>query len=177
MDWLLRLVLGIVGTSILLYLSWFLHLLHSKPWVLWKMNELNGYNSANGEPFTLREKVHDKLKYVKFGILVFASCFAAYHVVYLCLGWIPDDWVKRTEDGDWVTVRSSLSGVLSRLGGLFLAEGVGRGVNGRVAADALEAETILYNEIDEAHSVEKLIKLKRDFEVAKDDGARTLKAT
>ena len=39
MDWLLRLALGIAGTGILAYLSWFLYLLHSKPWVLWKMNQ------------------------------------------------------------------------------------------------------------------------------------------
>jgi hypothetical protein len=174
MDWTLRLVLGILGTGILLYLSWFLYLLHSDPWALWKMNKLNAYNSADGKPYTLREKAHDKLKYVKFGILVFVSCFAAYHVAYLCLGWMPDDWIKRTEDGDWVTIRRSLSGVLSILGGLYFAEGVGRGVNGRVAEDTYQAEAILRDQIDDAHSVEELIKLRDNFELAKNDGARTL---
>jgi hypothetical protein len=175
MDWILRLVLGILGTGILLYLSWFLYLLHSDPWALWKMNKLNGYSSSvTGKPITLSEKAHDKLKYVKFGIIIIAACFSAYHVAYWCLGWMPDDWVKRNEDGDWVTVRSSLSIVFSVCGGLFLAAGVGRGVNGRVAEDTYRAETILRDQIDDAHSVEELIKLRDNFELAKNDGACTL---
>jgi hypothetical protein len=174
MDWILRLVLGILGTGILLYLSWFLYLLYSDPWALWKMNELNGYSSVTGKPFTLSDKAHDKLKYVKICIFITAACISAYHVAHWCLGWMPDDWGKRNEDGDWVTVRSTLSWIFSLYGGLFLAAGVGRGINGRVAEDTYRAETILRDRIDDAHSVEELINLRDNFKLAENDGAHTL---
>jgi hypothetical protein len=39
-DGMIEVILAIVGTGTLLYLGWFIYLLHSKPWVLWKMNQL-----------------------------------------------------------------------------------------------------------------------------------------
>ena len=93
---------------------------------------------------------------------------------YWCLGWMPDDWGKDGEYGDWLTFRSSLSGIFSIYGGLFFLEGVGRGVSGRVAKDTYKAEAILRDQIDDANSVEELIKLKDNFELAIKKGARML---
>ena len=55
----------------------------------------------------------------KILMIVFATCFAAYQMAYWCLGWMPDDWGKDDEFGDWLTFRSSLSGIFSIYGGLF----------------------------------------------------------
>ena len=93
---------------------------------------------------------------------------------YWCLGWMPDDWGKDDAFGDWLTFRSSLSGIFSIYGGLFFLEGVGRGVSGRVAKDTYKAEAILRDQIDDANSVEELIKLKDNFELAIKKGARML---
>ena len=87
---------------------------------------------------------------------------------------MPDDWGKDGEYGDWITFRSSLSVVFSIYGGLFFLEGVSRGVSGRVTKDTYQAETILRDQIDDADSVEELIKLKDKFELAINKGARTL---
>ena len=57
------------------------------------------------------------------------------------------DWGKDGENGDWVTFRSSLSVIFSIYGGLFLLEGVGRGISGRVAKDTYQAEIILRDHI------------------------------
>lgn len=63
---------------------------------------------------------------------------------------------------------------LLNLWGTFFLEGVGRGVSGRVAKDTYQAEAILRDQIDVADSVEELIKLKDNFELAINKGARTL---
>ena len=63
---------------------------------------------------------------------------------------------------------------LFNLWGSFFLEGVGRGVSGRVAKDTYQAETILRDQIDDAYSVEELIKLKDKFELAINKVARTL---
>ena len=173
MDLILRLVLAILGTCILLYLRWLIYLLRSHPWALWKMNN-HRYFSASGKPVTLRDKFHEKLTYLKIFMIIFAACFASYQIAYWCLGWVPDDWGKYDEYGDWVTFRSSLSVIFSICGGLFFLEGVGRGVSGRVAKDTYQAEAILRDQIDDANSVEELIKLKDKFELAINKGARTL---
>ena len=173
MDLILRLVLAILGTCILLYLNWLIYLLHSHPWALWKINN-HRYFSASGNPVTLLDKVHQKLTYLKIVMISSCACFAAYQIAYWCLGWIPDDWGKVDEYGDWVTFRSSLSVIFSIYGGLFFLEGVGRGVSGRVAKDTYQAEAILRDQIDDANSVEELIKLKDKFELAINKGARAL---
>ena len=95
-------------------------------------------------------------------------------MAYWCLGWMPDDWGKDDAFVDWLTFRSSLSGIFSIYGGLFFLEGVGRGVSGRVAKDTYKAEAILRDQIDDANSVEELIKLKDNFELAIKKGARML---
>ena len=134
MDFILRLVLAILGTFSLFYLSWLIYLLRSNPWALWKMNN-HRYVCVTGKPVTLLHRFHQKLTYLKILMIVFATCFAAYQMAYWCLGWMPDDWGKDDEFGDWLTFRSSLSGIFSIYGGLFFLEGVGRGVSGRVAKD------------------------------------------
>ena len=173
MDLILRLVLAILGTCILLYLNWLIYLLRSHPWALWKMNN-HRYFSVTGKPVTLLDKFHQKLTYLKIVMIIFAACFAAYQMAYWCLGWMPDYWGKQDEYADWVTFRSSLSVIFSIYGGLFFLEGVGRGVSGRVAKDTYQAEAILRDQIDAAGSVEELIKLKDNFELAINKGARTL---
>ena len=70
MDLILRLVLAILGTCILLYLSWLIYLLRSHPWALWKMNN-HRYFSASGKPVTLRDKFHEKLTYLKIFMIIF----------------------------------------------------------------------------------------------------------
>ena len=165
MDLIARLILAILGTCILLYLGWVIYLLRSHPRALL---------FVTSKPVTLLDKFYQKLAYLKIAIISFAACFAAYQMAYLCLGWMPDDWGKDGENGDWVTFRSSLSVIFSIYGGLFLLEGVGRGISGRVAKDTYQAETILRDHIDDADSVEELIKLKDKFELAINKGARTL---
>lgn len=165
MDLIARLILAILGTCILLYLGWVIYLLRSHPRALL---------FVTSKPVTLLDKFHQKLTYLKIVIISFAACFAAYQVAYLCLSWMPDDWGKDGEYGDWVTFRSSLSVIFSIYGGLFFLEGVGRGISGRVAKDTYQAETILRDQIDDADSVEELIKLKDKFELAINKGARTL---
>ena len=62
MSWILEIAIGIAGTGILAYLCWFLFLLHSKPWELWRMNQLGrgivtliegGRNGPHRRPFRL----------------------------------------------------------------------------------------------------------------------------
>ena len=102
------------------------------------------------------------------------SCFAMYQVSFFFLGWMPSDWVKLDEYGEWVTVQSSLSGVFSMYLGFFLFQGVHKGVIARVEADELRIEHLLRDKIDSVYSIQDLKDLKDEFSVVLTDGFRSI---
>ena len=156
----MRIVLGVAGTSLLVYSSWLLYLLFARPWELLKMFDLKSYTGSGVYSGSRKEHLHEKLMYAKLLFIFILGFLAMYQLADWCLGWMPDDWFKRNQEGEWVTIRSSISVTFCSCAGPALLYGIGRGVLSRVFVDVLLVKNTLRDEIDDVGNVKDLKGLK-----------------
>jgi len=71
------------------------------------------------------------------------------------------------DDGVWATTRGNLSVTLGFVGGLFLAEGISKGVQARFEAEKAWMQIYIRDKIYLADSEQQLNELRNDFERAK----------
>ncbi len=159
MNWPWIIVFGAVGTGTLLYICLFVYMLNVDP------NQIRKLEHAKWE--TGR---HDLLEIIQVLGLFVLSFFVMYQVSFFLLGWIPSDWGNIDEYGEWATTQHSISLVFCTYLGVFVFQGVHKGIIARVEADELRIEHLLRDEIDSAYNIQSLKDLKDEFSVALADG-------
>jgi hypothetical protein len=167
-----KVALAAAGTWLMVYLIIFLFLLVQRPWAIWKLDRFE-YHPSTVSPSsaTWQERLHNNSKAVKIFILLGACCFAAYQLAYWCLWWVSDDLGGLSED-EWAITRVALSIGFALYGGVSLASGVGKGVEGRVSSAQFLAEGVLRDKIDNSLSVKSLLRLQSDLDEAHIRAAR-----
>tara|TARA_R110002110_G_scaffold376568_1_gene586434 strand:- start:7029 stop:7655 length:627 start_codon:yes stop_codon:yes gene_type:complete len=161
MDLPWRIVFGLLGTGVLAYVGWFIFLLNTEPRAVWEMNNLTGSGRT-----TWRERFSGG----KLVLIFLLTCFAAFEVAYWLLAWVPENWGKVDEYGEWEPARRGMSVAFAIIGGFFLSNAVGRGIKARLLADELLVDQILRDEVDRAYSAQGLESLRQELEVAASDG-------
>ena len=168
MNTLWTIGLGILGTGTLIYFGWVIFLIGFRP--------ISLGNEEGKLPYypTWRDKMRVAPVYAKMILLVIIICFSMYEVSYFLLGWMPDDW-GRLNNGDWVTPRGNLSVLFGLIGGIFLAEGILKGVGGRIEAHKAWVQIYIRDKIYLAEDEQQLSKLRDDFERAKNKAREAIK--
>tara|TARA_R110000803_G_scaffold98120_1_gene166280 strand:- start:30 stop:740 length:711 start_codon:yes stop_codon:yes gene_type:complete len=169
-----KILAAILSTGALIYFGWFLFLILAKPYSIWRMNYRQYHTNIYGQQTTFSGHVHEKLIYLKYITFFIMEIVALYQLSMICLHWMPNDWMRRTEDGEWITMQSSISGVISFYGALILSSIIAKGIKARVANDQHKIDLMLIERIDDARDLASLIRIKDEFSKAYDQGAHSI---
>ena len=106
MDWL-QIIVAMLSSAVLIYSCWFIFILITDPY---RLVELNRSNSGKG----LKDRIETTHLFTGIGLGILAMGSLAFSL----LGWMPDNWGRVDEYGEWASYRYLLSYSFAITGGV-----------------------------------------------------------